>query len=128
MIHSSFTSILPATFSDIRDYWQKIDSLARNSMNIFKRLQFKDSKYSGAYDEIISECIIESDVANRGFSLPKSEKRKFLHNLFRDKALCYYHTFTQVHRSTFSQAIKKRRSQYDYVAKQQSLKDELYAV
>lgn len=55
-------------------------------------------------------------------------RREFLHNVFRDEALPYYHAYTEGCSKTYSETIVKISNQFNSITKQQSLKAELSAV
>ena len=94
-------------------------------MNMAKRLQNKDSKYSGADSENIMDYTVQYDLVSRDFSLSHQENRQYVHTLFRGEASRYYHAEVQPLGNKYADVITKMESQFNSVSKQQFVKTEL---
>ncbi len=83
-----------------------------------KRLQNKDSKYSGADSENIMDFIVQYDLVSRNFHLSYHEKRQYVHNLFRGAEF-------EPLGNSYADFIAKMKSQFNSISKQQCVKAEL---
>ncbi len=95
----------PANSNEIRG--QRDSNGSRNAMNMAKRSQNKDSKYTGADNENIMDFIVQYDLVSRGFHLAHHEKRQYVHNLFRGEALRYYYAEFEPLGNNYADVIAK---------------------
>ena len=93
-------------------------------MNMAKRLQNKDSKYSGADSENIMDYTVQYDLVSRDFNLSHQENLQHVHNLFCWESLRYYHAEVQPLGNKYADVITKMESQFNSVSKQQFVKAE----
>ncbi len=116
----------PANSHETRRHRDRNES--HNAVNMEKRFEYKDSKYSRADNENIMDFIVQYDLVSRYFNLSHHKKRQYTQNLFHEEALRYYYGEVEPLGNNYADVIAKIQSQFNSIYKQQCVKAEVYGL
>ena len=93
--------------------------------DVASRFKNQDSKYSGHDEECLQEFIDVYQAVADDYSLSARQKKKYLHNLFRGKALRFYNRSVKDSTQTYGEAIHKIVQHFNSLDVQQRVKSNL---
>lgn len=104
------------------------ENSAFNAMTTWKRFGYAQNKHGGTPNENLNDIIALYEDVCKDLQLPEVEARQFLHNLFKDEVLRFYHTNVSRQARNYDEALKLMMDQVNSQTKRQNVKHELQAL